>query len=179
MRTILTAPEFYAPKHYRNKIKAPFDLAASMLRATGATSDAAAPLSQWVARMGEPLYYCQAPTGYAEDSSRWLSNATLLERMNFAVALVGNRINGTRVDAARLVTAEAGKDPQRLLEQLLAVLIHSDVSRETREHLTRVLNEQRAKLLPAKYDAKVAPRNNEISSGLAALMLGAREFQVK
>lgn len=179
VRTILTAPEFYWSKHYRNKIKAPFDLAASMLRATGAASDAAAPLIQWVARMGEPLYLCQPPTGYAEDSSRWLSNATLLERMNFAVALLGNRINGTRVDAARLVTPEAGKDSQRLLEQLLSVLIHSDVSRETREHLTRVLNEQRAKLLPAKYNAKTAPRNNELIGGLAALMLGAREFQLK
>lgn len=179
VRTILTAPDFYAPKHYRNKIKSPLDLAASMLRATGATSDAATPLIQWVARMGEPLYLCQPPTGYAEDSSRWLSNATLLERMNFAVALLGSRINGTRVDAARLVAPEALREQQRLLDQLLAVLIHSDVSRATREHLLRVLNEQRAKLLPAKYDAKTAPRNNELISGLAALMLGAREFQIK
>jgi signal recognition particle GTPase len=100
--------------------------------------------------------------------------------MNFAVALVGNRVNGTRVDVARFVSSESVKDHDRLLEQLIAVLIHSDVSRETRDNLSRVLNEQRAKLTPAKYDDNTARKNAEqVVSGLASLILGAREFQVK
>ncbi|MEK7833023.1 MAG: DUF1800 domain-containing protein, partial [Acidobacteriota bacterium] len=76
VRAILTSPEFYSAKYYRNKIKSPLELAASAIRATGAATDAAAPLVQTVARMGEPLYQCQPPTGYSEDSSRWLSIAT-------------------------------------------------------------------------------------------------------
>lgn len=184
VRTILTAPEFYSPKVYRNKIKSPLELAASALRATGATTDGAQPLIQWVARMGEPLYQCQPPTGYAEESARWLSNATLLERMNFGLALLGNKINGTRTDVARLVSPALlqapGKEPNHLLDELVAVLIHSEVSPETYANLRRVLDENRAKLTPASYDARAATqRNTEFVGSLAALLLGAREFQVK
>lgn len=175
VRTILTSPEFYSPRYYRNKIKSPLELAASAIRATGAATDAAAPLVQAVARMGEPLYQCQPPTGYSEDSSHWLSSATLLERMNFAVALIGNRISGTRVDLSRLATPETN-DQKRLIDNLIAALIHSDVSRETRENLSKVLNEERAKMTPARFDAR---RNNELIGSVAALVLGSREFQVK
>ncbi|MDQ3012432.1 MAG: DUF1800 domain-containing protein, partial [Acidobacteriota bacterium] len=180
VRAVLTSPDFYSPKSYQSKIKSPLELAASAIRATGASTDGAQPLAQVVARMGEPLYQFQPPTGYSEDSSRWLSNATLLERMNFAVALVGNRINGTRVDVARLVTPDALKQQDRLLDQLVAALIHSDVSKETRDNLNRVLSDQRTKLTPAKFDDRTAQKSAEQAvSALAALVLGAREFQVK
>ncbi|MBL8188349.1 MAG: DUF1800 domain-containing protein [Acidobacteria bacterium] len=176
VRAILTSPEFYSPKFYRNKIKSPLELAASAIRATGAATDGAAPLVQTVARMGEPLYQCQPPTGYSEDSSHWLSNATLLERMNFALALIGNRINGTRVEVNRFVVADATKDQKRLLNALLAAFIHSDVSKETRDNLMKVLTEQRAKTISGKPDDR---RVNELVGNVAALVLGAREFQVK
>lgn len=176
VRAILVSSEFYSPKYYRNKIKSPLELAASAIRATGASTDAASPLIQTVARMGEPLYQCQPPTGYSEDSSRWLSNATLLERMNFAVALMANRINGTRVDVSRLVSPDTAKDQRRLLDGLLAALIHSEVSKETRGNLTKVLDDQRAKMTPARFDDR---RNAGMLSNLIALILGSREFQVK
>ncbi|HMV86214.1 MAG TPA: DUF1800 domain-containing protein [Blastocatellia bacterium] len=180
VRAILTSTEFYSPKYYRNKIKSPLELAASAIRATGASTDGAQPIVQAIARMGGPLYLCQPPTGYSEDSSRWLSSATLLERMNFAVALVGNRLNGTRVDVSRFVSPEAAKSQERLLEELLAVLVHSEVSKETRDNLARVLEQQGPKATPAKYDERAAQRNREqVVSGVAALILGAREFQVK
>ena len=176
VRAILTSPEFYSPKFYRNKIKSPLELAASAIRATGAATDGAAPLVQTVARMGEPLYQCQPPTGYSEDSSRWLSNATLLERMNFALALIGNRINGTRVEVSRFVVADATEEQKRLLNTLLAAFIHSDVSKETRDNLMKVLTEQRAKTISGKPDDR---RTIELVGNVAALVLGSREFQVK
>jgi uncharacterized protein (DUF1800 family) len=180
VRAILTSPEFYSPKYYRNKIKSPLELAASAIRATGASTDGAQPIVQAIARMGGPLYMCQPPTGYPEDSSRWLSSATLLERMNFAVALIGNRLNGTRVNVSKFAAADAAKSPDRLLEELLSVLIHSEVSKDTRANLARVLDQQRAKMMLAKYDERTAQRNREqVVSGVAALILGAREFQVK
>lgn len=180
VRFILTSPEFYSAKYYRNKVKSPLELAASAIRATGAATDAAQPLIQTVARMGEPLYLCQPPTGYSEDSSQWLSSATLLERMNFAVALVGNRINGTRVEFSRYIAPDAINDQKRLLDQLLAALIHSEVSKETRENLNRVLKDQSSKMKPAKNDDRATRRNAEqLITGLASLILGAREFQVK
>jgi uncharacterized protein (DUF1800 family) len=180
VRTILTSPEFYSPKYYRNKIKSPLDLTASAIRAVGAATDAHLPLIIWTGQMGEPLYLCQPPTGYSEDSSRWMSNATLLERMNFAVALISNKINGTRVDVSRFVAPDTVKDKNKLLDQLIAVLIHSEVGDETRDNLSRVVNEARGKMTPAKYDERMARKNtDQLVGGLAALILGSREFQVK
>lgn len=182
LRTILTSAEFFAPMYYRNKIKSPFELAASAIRAAGASSDGAASLAQVIARMGEPLYLCQPPTGYSEDSSLWLSNATLLERMNFAVSLVGNKVPGTRVDAVRLIAPDAVKDQRRLLDQLIAVLVHSEVSDETRNNLKSVVKGTRVEAVPAKYNAKSPPppnQNEQLIRAIASLVLGSREFQVK
>jgi uncharacterized protein (DUF1800 family) len=179
VRSILTSPEFFSPKYYRNKVKSPLDLVASTIRATGASTDGAAPLIQAVARMGAPLYLCQPPTGYDENSAEWLSSATMLERMNFAVALVGGRINGTRADVSRFTPSGATNDPNRIIDQFLAALVHSEVSPGTRENLTRVLSETRAKVTPAKFDDSAPQKNNEMASGLVALILGSREFQVK
>jgi uncharacterized protein (DUF1800 family) len=180
VRTILTSPEFYSPKYYRNKVKSPLELAASAIRATGASTDAAQPLLQWVSRMGEPLYLCQPPTGYSEESSRWMSNATLLERMNFAVALFSNKINGTRLDISRLVAPETVRNKEKLIDQLLAVLIHSHVTDESRENLERVFDQSRSKVVPAKYDDRAARKYyEELISGVAALILGSHEFQLK
>ncbi|MGH9755505.1 MAG: DUF1800 family protein [Blastocatellia bacterium] len=179
VRAILTSPEFFSPKHYRNKIKSPLDLVASMIRATGASTNGAAPLIQAVSRMGAPLYLCQPPTGYDENSAEWLSSATLLERMNFAVALTGNRVNGARVDVSRFAPSGATNDPKRIIDHLVAILVHSDVSQETRENLTRVLRETRAKTTPVKFDSRTPQKSNEMVAGLMALILGSREFQVK
>jgi uncharacterized protein (DUF1800 family) len=180
VRSILTSPEFYSPIYYRNKIKSPLELTASTIRATGASSDAALPLIQWIAKMGEPLFLCQPPTGYSEDSSRWLSNATLLERMNFAVTLTSNKINGTRVELSRLVESGVVNDRDKLLDQLIAALVHSEISDETRDNLKNAVNESRAKTNTAKYDGRAAQKHHEqLVGGLVALILGSREFQVK
>jgi len=179
VRAILTSPEFFSPKHYRNKIKSPLDLVASMVRATGASTNGAGQLIQAVARMGAPLYLCQPPTGYGENSSEWLSSATLLERMNFAVALTGARINGSRVEVSRFAPPGATNAPDRIINHLVATLVHSDVSPETRENLARVLSETRAKTTPVNYDSRAPQKNNEMIATLMSLILGSREFQVK
>ncbi|HZF40152.1 MAG TPA: DUF1800 domain-containing protein, partial [Blastocatellia bacterium] len=179
VRAILTSPEFFSPKHYRNKIKSPLELVASMIRATGAATNGAAPLIQAVARMGAPLYLCQPPTGYDENSAGWMSSATLLERMNFAVALMGNRINGAHVDVSRIAPPGTTNDTNRFIDRLVAALVHSDVSLETRENLARVLSETQAKTTPAKFDSRAPQKNNEMAVTLMALILGSREFQVK
>ncbi|HEY8461599.1 MAG TPA: DUF1800 domain-containing protein, partial [Blastocatellia bacterium] len=179
VRAILTSPEFFSPKYYRNKIKSPLDLVASTLRATGASTNGYVPLITVVAKMGEPLYQYLPPTGYDENSAGWMSSATLLERMNFAIAFANNRIGGTRVDISRFAPPGAADDPNGFIDRLLAALVHSDVSPETRENLARTLSETRAKMTPAKFDGRAPRKNNEMTATLMALILGSREFQVK
>ena len=53
--------------------------------------------------MGEPVYGHVTPDGYPDTNSGWLSNNDLFARFNFAVALMGNNIKGTKVDVNKLL----------------------------------------------------------------------------
>ncbi|HEV2802796.1 MAG TPA: DUF1800 domain-containing protein [Pyrinomonadaceae bacterium] len=143
LRAVFASPEFNAPENYRAKIKTPFELAISAVRSLGGETTGAPALHQWIARMGEPLYQYQAPTGYPDTAEHWVNTGALLERMNFALALVGNRINGTRVNLARIVGGDAaqGADKSRLIEQFASVILQGDMSERTKAALLKQLNE--------------------------------------
>jgi uncharacterized protein (DUF1800 family) len=108
VRTILTAPEFFAADAYRAKVKSPLEFIVSAVRATGADVIDAAPLVQAVRQLGMPLYLCQPPTGYADRADAWVNTGALLNRMNFALQLVGGRIRGVRAGTVAPAAALAG-----------------------------------------------------------------------
>jgi uncharacterized protein (DUF1800 family) len=97
MHAILTSKEFNSPEAVGAKTKTPFEYVASAIRALDGTTDGSRELGQSIARMGQPLYQCQPPTGYPDRGEYWMTNAAILERLNFAVALAGNQIRGTQV----------------------------------------------------------------------------------
>jgi uncharacterized protein (DUF1800 family) len=101
MRTILTSPEFLAPAARRAKVKAPFEYVASLLRATRASVTNARSFVGTIASMGEPLYQCQPPTGYADRSSFWMNTGALIGRLNFAQSLAANGANASTLDVPR------------------------------------------------------------------------------
>ena len=101
MQTMLASPEFWSQGAYRAKLKSPLEMVASSVRALGADVDFSFALSQQLVQLGEPLYRKQEPTGYTNAGNDWMNSASLLARMNFAIALAGNRIPGVKVDAAR------------------------------------------------------------------------------
>jgi uncharacterized protein (DUF1800 family) len=94
VRTIVTSPEFFAAEAYRAKVKSPFEFVVSAVRATGTEVTNAMPLAQSVRQLGMPLYMCQPPTGYSDKAESWVNTGALLNRMNFAVQLVGGRMRG-------------------------------------------------------------------------------------
>ncbi len=98
MRTMLTSREFFSAGAYHAKMKSPLEMVAGALRATGAAVTSAIPASQAIANMGQPLYRKQEPTGYSNNGEEWINSAGLLARMNFAVALSENKINGVKID---------------------------------------------------------------------------------
>jgi uncharacterized protein (DUF1800 family) len=130
LRAILTSPEFNSPAAFRSKIKSPLELVASAVRVVDGDTNGGPPLHEWVRRMGGPLYQAQAPTGYGEESSRWLNTGALLARINFGVALANGQIAGTRYEPARLARIEGTQ--AELVTELAPVLIHTDLSPETR-----------------------------------------------
>lgn len=98
IRAIVEAPEFYAPEMVQSKMKKPLEFVASALRLTAADTRITPQLARYVARMGEPLFLAQAPTGFPDVASSWVSPDMLLTRINFVSDLVSNRLNGTRVN---------------------------------------------------------------------------------
>ena len=97
LHAIMTSREFNSPDTVGAKTKSPFEYAVSAIRSLDGTTDGSRPVAQSIARMGQPLYQCQPPTGYPDRGDYWMSNGAILERLNFAVALSANRIEGTSV----------------------------------------------------------------------------------
>jgi uncharacterized protein (DUF1800 family) len=171
MRAMIYSPEFWSRAAYRAKIKTPFELVVSSARALGADVDTAVPLVNWVTRIGEPLYQCLPPTGYSDKASAWVSAGALLNRLNFALALAGNRVAGSQVQIAPLLGTEAEADPYQALERAVSVFLAGQVSTSTRSTLER---------------QSADPQTVQIKSGgikqvnlgtITGLVLGAPEFQ--
>jgi len=107
MKTMLTSDEFFSQAAYRAKVKTPFEMIVSAVRATGAQVDFAFPLANQIAQLGEPLYRKLEPTGYSDANSEWVNSAALLARMNFALSLAQNKVPGSKLDASLFSGAPA------------------------------------------------------------------------
>jgi len=163
------SPEFWADTTYRAKVKTPLEFVASAVRATGAEVEDALPLAQQLNRMGMPLYGAQPPTGYSMKAETWVSSSSLLNRMNFALALTSDKIKGARMNAGLL----AGNSPLGELAATLAALetglLAGDVSKQTHDSIT-------AQSEAGKSGAPQKQRPPDVSM-IAGLLLGSPEFQ--
>lgn len=99
--TMFDSPEFWSQGAYRAKMKSPFEMVASSLRALNADVDFTFALANQLNQLGQPLYKKSEPTGYSNSSAEWLNSAGLLARMNFSVALANNKIPGVKVDSSQ------------------------------------------------------------------------------
>ena len=161
LKTIFSSAEFNSTNAYRAKIKRPFELAVSAVRTTGADTNGGPQLHQWIARMGQPLYGFQTPNGYSDVAENWVNTGALLERMNFALALVSNRIPGTRVDLSRFISANSEKqaiDKNEVLDRFIAVIVGGEISAQTRETLLKQLGDEMT-LPPSPPATQIASNN--------------------
>lgn len=74
------------------KIKRPFELAASALRATQAEFSPGSEFVSWFSNMGQGLFQWRAPNGYSDVKEDWISSSQLLYRWR----LVNRLIEGFR-----------------------------------------------------------------------------------
>ena len=197
LRAIFYSPEFNSTDARRAKIKTPFELTASAIRALGADVDVRPPLIQWIAKMGEPLYGYIAPTGYPDTADYWVNTGALLERLNFSLALVSNRIPGVRVDLSKFVGDEADSsravNQQAVVDRFLEAVLQGDISPKSREVLMKQLTDQSSAPItstpdPTAREKTQAAARREQTRGdgtvgnpevarIAALVIGSPEFQ--
>ncbi len=148
VRTIVTSPEFMAAAVSGQKLKTPFEFAASAVRALDAELRNARPLMRALEELGMPPYLCQPPTGYADTADAWTSSGALVSRMNLALELAH--------PAGRIVSApRLGGSLVTLRTELLDEALGGAVASETLRVIERATSTQQ----------------------MVALVLGSPEFQ--
>ena len=174
LRTMIYSPEFWSREAFRAKVKTPFEVAVSAARAVDVQTDVSLQLAQWIGRMGEPLYQCEPPTGYADTADVWVNAGALLNRLNFALALATNHMPGVQVDLPQLLGADADRNPETALARSLGDLLGGDVSAQTRATLEKQMSDPQ--IVQARLDDPVKHVNEGL---IAGLVLGSPEFQRK
>lgn len=164
LKTILTSQEFYSEAAYRAKVKSPLELVVSAVRALGGETDASVQLVQMIARMGQPMFQYQAPTGFPDRAATWINSGTLLIRINFATLLAANRIRGTEINWNDFAQPQA--DP---VQELVVRLVGGELSQQTRDAIQAL----------SRPDGRAAggatPQNP--AAIVAGLLLASPEFQ--
>lgn len=167
--TLFTSPEFWAKAAIGAKVKTPFEFVVSSVRALDGHVDDALPISHTVARMGEPLYRCQPPTGYKDTADAWVSTGALVERLRFGAALARRQVPGI---AWPDLPPQTAKDPAAVIASLSPRLVPSGLSPGTTDALLKAAN-----ATPRAYaDGEMRPVDQ---AQLLGFLLGSPEFQRK
>ncbi len=161
LETLYRSPEFWSSNTYRAKIKTPLEYVVSAARASDANITTMQPLMNALRDMGMPLYGSIPPTGYKWDAADWVSTGALVNRMNFALSLTANRLNGITTkwpeSASTVPLPVTQSDAQRLSPEseearLELLLVGGGVSKTTRSAVLQQFAEQAATVQPAAPD---------------------------
>jgi uncharacterized protein (DUF1800 family) len=139
--TMVSSPEFWSKESLREKTKSPFELAISSVRSLDANINAPFQLYNWITKMGQKLYFYQAPTGFPDKGQYWINTGALLNRMNFGLALASNRIPGVRVDLAALNNHHEPESSGAALVTYGKLILPERNLDETVKRLTPLLND--------------------------------------
>lgn len=140
LRTIVTSGEFFSSAAYRAKVKSPFELVVSALRAMNATPDMTPRSAQVVARLGQPLFLHQAPNGWPERGDAWINTGAILNRINFGLAMAGGAIPGARPERWPRYADLAAAPRATQVDGVITGLLGGEASIETRRILEAGVN---------------------------------------
>jgi uncharacterized protein (DUF1800 family) len=200
VRTIITSNEFYSQQAFRSKVKSPFEVVVSAMRAMNAAPDSTARTAQMIAYLGQPIYGHQAPNGWPETGDAWMNTGAILNRINFGMAAAANRLPGANVRSIPGIDSLGTASRQKQVDAVVSVLLGGSVSPDTRAVLMSGENPLLANAKPEDLttqtmdasdpaDMQLRPRANPFGrqngaplqlTGIAqvvGLALGSPEFQ--
>jgi uncharacterized protein (DUF1800 family) len=132
LRTIITSNEFYSQQAFRAKVKSPFEVVVSAMRAMNAEPDSTPRTALMIAYLGQPIYGHQAPNGYPETGDAWMNTGAILNRINFGIAAAANRIPGARVNAIPGLDTLGNAPRAKQVDAVVSVLLGGSASPDTR-----------------------------------------------
>ena len=170
LRTIFASQEFFSRAAYKAKVKSPFELVVSALRAVDARPDSTPSTAQMIATLGEPLYGHLAPNGYPERGDAWINTGAILARINFGLAVAAGRAPGASLadwpDGRELAAEPRAAQVDGIIRTILA----GEASPDTRKVLESGVN-------PMASDSTITDTRPGGFANIVGLALGAPEFQ--
>src|SRR5207249_732034 len=171
VRCVITSPEFFSRAAYRAKVKTPFEVVASALRAVGAQPDTTPRTVQVVARLGQPIFGRQTPDGWPDRGDAWMNTGAILNRINFGLSLAAGQVPDASLnnwpDYASLGTQPRAQQVDGVIKAMLG----GQASTETRQVLMSGDNPMLSK--PAANDVN----GMAILDDSASMMMGGRGGQ--
>lgn len=154
--TMVTSREFWDKKALQAKTKSPYELAISSVRGLNADIKDPYPLFSWMSKMGEKIYYYQAPTGFPDRGTYWINTGALLSRLDFSLALTSGQIAGVKVNLNALGN-QPSANPQDAIKAFSKLLMPNKNPDETVKDLSPILNDPALLAKMAKAGSQVKP----------------------
>jgi uncharacterized protein (DUF1800 family) len=132
VRAIITSPEFFSQQAFRSKVKSPFEVVVSAVRALNAAPDSTPRSAQIIAFLGQPIFGHQAPNGWPETGESWMNTGAILNRINFGMAVAAGRLPGVDIRALPGLDTIRSAPRDRQVDVVVATILNGMVSPDTR-----------------------------------------------
>jgi uncharacterized protein (DUF1800 family) len=165
---VITGPEFFSKAAYRSKVKTPFQVVASAMRALDAMPDQTPRSVQAVAQLGQPIFGRQTPDGWPDRAEAWMNTGAILSRINFGLTIASRQMPGVIFGQVPEIEQLQSASREAQVDGIAKLLFGGQVSPDTREVLRTGENP-----LGAAGDR---PRLRGLQQ-IVGLALGAPEFQ--
>ena len=140
--TMVMHPDFWTKAKEKEKIKSPFELAVSAVRATGTEVVAPYQVFTWSEKMGQKFYFYQAPTGFPDRASFWINTGSLLNRMNFGMAIAAQKIPGFKTNLLALNQNHEPESVEEALQIYTKLLLPVANQKENSERIMSIVRAQ-------------------------------------
>ena len=161
---------FWDRDNRQAKVKSPFEFVVSANRALDGDLYPSRHLYGWLAKMGQPLYNYQAPTGFPDNAEFWVSSATVLNRVNFALQAATGGVSGFTYTP---------RDSESLKSAVTSLLIYNDDIKETEKNVQSMLADSENLTLEAVNRFEVRPNLGGQMDGTFVPTLVLNEKQKK
>ncbi len=161
--TLVSSVEFWKEDALREKIKSPFELAISTIRATNADIKMPMQIFNWCSRMGQRFYFYQAPTGFPDRAGYWINTGSLLNRMNFGLAFATGKIPGVSLDLLALNQHHEPESAEAALKIYSQILLPERDQEANIKRLTALINDNKVgeKIVAAANQTQPAIQETE------------------
>lgn len=196
--TMVKTKEFWEADAIHQKTKSPFEYAISAVRSMNAEVIFPFALAKWISKMGQKIYYYQAPTGFPDQGKHWINTGSLLNRMNFGLDLANGKIPGVKFNFIELLNHKEPESAEDAIEKYAFIFLPERDLQKTINRLTPLvndpnINEKIKEATKTSLDQEMqneeiekfedrkdkALEHNKILAQAIGILIGSPEFQRK